>query len=399
MYRKFTADNIFNGYEILPGNFVLITSEDGVVADITDRTDAGDDVEIFEGLLCPGFINAHCHVELSHLKDVIPAGTGLVEFVQQVMSNRILFEEVKITAMKAAELEMYNNGIVAVGDICNTADSILIKQQSKLYWHNFIEVSGFVDGMAAKRLADIKKIQEIFYNNHLVPATLSPHAPYSVSKTLFTDLNDETTNQLITIHNQECAAENRLYLNKEGSFLSLYRNFGIDISSFEPSGKTSLQSWLPYFNKNQSIISVHNTFTSQADIDFYMEQVKADNQVSSNPSLFFCLCVNANKYIEQKIPPIELLRKNNSNIIIGTDSYASNWQLNILEEIKTIQLETFNAIPLAEILHWSTINGARALQMDNTLGSFEKDKKPGVVLIEGLNDLAVTQYSSAKRIL
>ena len=399
MYRKFTADNIFNGYEILPGNFVLITSEDGVVADITDRTDAGDDVEIFEGLLCPGFINAHCHVELSHLKDVIPAGTGLVEFVQQVMSNRILFEEVKITAMKAAELEMYNNGIVAVGDICNTADSILIKQQSKLYWHNFIEVSGFVDGMAAKRLADIKKIQEIFYNNHLVPATLSPHAPYSVSKTLFTDLNDETTNQLITIHNQECAAENRLYLNKEGSFLSLYKNFGIDISSFEPSGKTSLQSWLPYFNKNQSIISVHNTFTSQADIDFYMEQVKADNQVSSNPSLFFCLCVNANKYIEQKIPPIELLRKNNSNIIIGTDSYASNWQLNILEEIKTIQLETFNAIPLAEILHWSTINGARALQMDNTLGSFEKDKKPGVVLIEGLNDLAVTQYSSAKRIL
>ena len=165
----------------------------GVVADITDRTDAGDDVEIFEGLLCPGFINAHCHVELSHLKDVIPAGTGLVEFVQQVISNRILFEEVKITAMKAAELEMYNNGIVAVGDICNTADSILIKQQSKLYWHNFIEVSGFVDGMAAKRLADIKKIQEIFYNNHLVPATLSPHAPYSVSKTLFTDLNDEYT--------------------------------------------------------------------------------------------------------------------------------------------------------------------------------------------------------------
>ena len=99
------------------------------------------------------------------------------------------------------------------------------------------------------------------------------------------------------------------------------------------------------------------------------------------------------------MPPIELLRKNNSNIIIGTDSYASNWQLNIWEEIKTIQSETFNTIPLAEILQWATINGARALQMDNTLGSFEKDKKPGVVLIEGLNDLAVTQHSSAKRIL
>ena len=399
MYRKFRADNIFNGYEILPGNFVLITSEEGVVADITDSADAGDDVEIFEGLLCPGFINAHCHLELSHLKDVIAAGTGLVQFIQQVMSNRALFEEAKITAMKAAELEMYNNGIVAVGDICNTADSISIKQQSKLYWHNFIEVSGFVDAVAAKRLADIKKVQEIFYSNNLVPATLSPHAPYSVSKSLFNQLNIQTAYQLITIHNQECAAENDLYLNKNGSFLSLYKNFGIDISSFEPGGKTSLQSWLPYFNKNQSIISVHNTFTSQADIDFYTEQAKANNQVTSNTSLFSCLCVNANKYIEQKMPPIELLRKNNSNIIIGTDSYASNWQLNIWEEIKTIQSETFNTIPLAEILQWATINGARALQMDNTLGSFEKDKKPGVVLIEGLNDLAVTQHSSAKRIL
>lgn len=399
MYRKFRADNIFNGYEILPGNFVLITSGEGVVADITDSADAGDDIEIFTGLLCPGFINAHCHIELSHLKDVIAAGTGLVQFVQQVMSNRCLFDEVKITAMKGAELEMYNNGIVAVGDICNTSDSISIKQKSKLHWHNFIEVSGFVDGVATKRMADIKKVRKIFYNNNLVSATLSPHAPYSVSKTLFTDLNNETANQLITIHNQECAAENELYLNKGGSFLSLYKNFGIDISSFEPSGKTSLQSWLPYFNKNQSILSVHNTFISQADIDFYTEQTTVNNQVTSNPSLFFCLCVNANKYIEQKMPPLELLRKNNSKIIIGTDSYASNWQLNILEEIKTIQSETLNAIPLAEILQWATVNGARALQMDNTLGSFEKNKKPGVVLIEGLNELAVTQHSASKRIL
>ena len=393
MYRKFTADYIFTGYEILPANFVLITNPEGVIIDIQDINNSGDNIEVFKGLLTPGFINAHCHVELSHLKDVISTGTGLVEFVQQLMRHRTSFDEAKQKAMQNAVQEMYKAGIVAVGDICNTTDSIIVKQQSLLHWYNFIEVSGFIDAAATKRLADINPVYTNFVANNLTQTSLSPHAPYSVSKTLFKELNLKTGNQLISIHNQECRAENELYQDKGGDFLKLYKNFGIDISSFKPTGKTSLQSWLPYFNKNQSIISVHNSFTSEADIDFYK------SLSDTNPSFFFCLCVNANKYIEQMLPPIELLRKNNCLIVIGTDSYASNWQLNILDEIKTIQSATANSIPLAEVLQWATINGARALQLENLLGSFEKNKKPGIVLIEGMNDLILTEGSSSRRIL
>ena len=393
MYRKFTADYIFTGYEILPANFVLITNPEGVIIDIQDINNSGDNIEVFKGLLTPGFINAHCHVELSHLKDVISTGTGLVEFVQQLMRHRTSFDEAKQKAMQNAVQEMYKAGIVAVGDICNTTDSIIVKQQSLLHWYNFIEVSGFIDAAATKRLADINPVYTNFVANNLTQTSLSPHAPYSVSKTLFKELNLKTGNQLISIHNQECRAENELYQDKGGDFLKLYKNFGIDISSFKPTGKTSLQSWLPYFNKNQSIISVHNSFTSEADIDFYK------SLSDTNPSFFFCLCVNANKYIEQMLPPIELLRKNNCLIVIGTDSYASNWQLNILDEIKTIQSATANSIPLAEVLQWATINGARALQLENLLGSFEKNKKPGIVLIEGMNDLILTEGSYSRRIL
>lgn len=393
MYRKFTADYIFTGYEILPANFVLITNPEGVIIDIQDINNSGDNIEVFKGLLTPGFINAHCHVELSHLKDVISTGTGLVEFVQQLMRHRTSFDEARHKAMQNAVQEMYKAGIVAVGDICNTTDSIIVKQQSLLHWYNFIEVSGFIDAAATKRLADINPVYTNFVANNLTQTSLSPHAPYSVSKTLFKELNLKTGNQLISIHNQECRAENELYQDKGGDFLKLYKNFGIDISSFKPTGKTSLQSWLPYFNKNQSIISVHNSFTSEADIDFYK------SLSDTNPSFFFCLCVNANKYIEQMLPPIELLRKNNCLIVIGTDSYASNWQLNILDEIKTIQSATANSIPLAEVLQWATINGARALQLENLLGSFEKNKKPGIVLIEGMNDLILTEGSSSRRIL
>ena len=78
------------------------------------------------------------------------------------------------------------------------------------------------------------------------------------------------------------------------------------------------------------------------------------------------------------------------NIVLGTDSLASNDQLCILEEMKTLQ-NNFKELDLATLLKWATSNGSRALQMDNKLGSFEKGKKPGLVLIEGAGWFAIDQ--------
>ncbi|MBC7423579.1 MAG: hypothetical protein H7334_09025, partial [Ferruginibacter sp.] len=103
LYRKFTADHIFTGHQLLDSNFVLITTAQGEVVSIVAKNDAGDDIEFLEGMLSPGFINAHCHLELSHLKNVIPAGTGLVQFVQQVITKRSPLDEAKLLAMHAAE--------------------------------------------------------------------------------------------------------------------------------------------------------------------------------------------------------------------------------------------------------------------------------------------------------
>ncbi|MEO6721855.1 MAG: amidohydrolase family protein [Ferruginibacter sp.] len=406
MYRKFTADHIFTGNVLLAANKVLIINDGDIITGIVDSEDAGDDIQVLKGLLCPGFINAHCHLELSHLKGIIPEKTGLVEFVQTVMRQREppLHEvagtndlrthmELKQVAMQAAVEELYKTGTAAVGDICNTSDSIFVKNNSKLHWHNFIEVSGFTDAGAANRLESIKKVYQEF-DEKTWPATLSPHAPYSVSKTLFKRLNDLTADQLITIHNQESSAENELYQNKTGGFLELYRNFGIDISSFVPTGKSSSQSWLPYFNRQQSIISVHNSFINKDDIEF------ADKQVSKRlHNIYYCICINANKYIEDTIPPLNLLREKSDNIVLGTDSYASNRQLNLFEEIKTIQAETGSDISLPEVLRWATINGAKALRMEEKLGSFNTNKQPGIVLIEQLENLSTTPASFARRIV
>jgi aminodeoxyfutalosine deaminase len=391
-HNKFSATQLFDGYNFLPAGKVLLTSAEGVIIDIVNTEDAGDDVQYFEGILTPGFINCHCHIELSHLKNAIPQHTGLVNFVQQVMSKRTASNEEKLAAMQTAEAEMYNSGTVAVGDICSTSDSLLIKQNSKQHWHNFIEVSGFVDAGAQKRLTEIQSVAEKYSIFNLacrqagIQYSIVPHASYSVSKKLFELINNLPNNNLISIHNQEAAAENELYKNKEGDFLQLYKNFGIDISSFTPSGKTSLQTWLPYFTNNQNIIAVHNTFTSEEDLNFAKSYI-----THRTSNIAYCLCPNANLYIENSLPPIDLLLKNNCNIVLGTDSLASNTQLNIWEEIKMIQ-QHFPQIELQTLLQWATSNGAVALQMSDTLGSFEKGKQPGLVLIN-------KNFESARKIL
>lgn len=392
-YLKFAADQLFTGREILPAGQVLIIKEDGEIEGIVPVAEAGDDVQRLEGMLSPGFVNAHCHLELSHMKNSIAPGTGLVEFVQQVMGKRTTAsDEQKLEAMRRAEKEMYDSGIAAVGDICNTAESIPVKKESRIRWHNFIEVTGFIDAAAGKRLQAGEAIQQSFLEAGLSHTTLSPHAPYSVSKTLFSLLNENTKGQIVTIHNQETIAENELYRYGQGDMLNLYKNFGIDISNFQPTGLPSLQSWIGYFDNNQQLLSVHNTFTTDEDIDFV-------NKARPGKEHYYCICINANQYIEKKDPPVNLFMEKKCSLVIGTDSYASNLQLNILEEIKTVAEQFTYNIPLTDMLGWATLNGARALGMEKELGSFDKGKCPGLVLISGLANGKTTAASSSRRIL
>jgi cytosine/adenosine deaminase-related metal-dependent hydrolase len=183
----------------------------------------------------------------------------------------------------------------------------------------------------------------------------------------------------VSIHNQETAFEDEFFQKGRGDFLRMYEMMNIDNTHHQPTMRSSLQSYFDKVSKAKNAILVHNTFTKEDDINYIKKQ-------ASNPELqtFFCFCVNANKYIEDALPPIELLRKNDCSIVLGTDSLASNWSLNILDEIKTIR-KNFASIPLQEILKWATSNGARALNMDDQLGSFEKGKTPGVVLFNEKN--------------
>jgi cytosine/adenosine deaminase-related metal-dependent hydrolase len=392
-YKKFKADYIFDGKEFLDGNYVLITQRNGIIENIINEKEAGDNVEQFEGILSPGFINCHCHLELSHLKNVVERGTGLVEFLIKVVSNRKGIKEEIDDAMFNADNEMYENGIVAVGDISNTTDSIVTKQKSKIYYQNFIEVLGFNE-QSEERFQNYIKVYNNFCDAGFEKNTsIVPHAPYTVSNSMFILINNFSADKIISIHNQETLAEDELYKTKAGEFLKLYQFLNINIDFFKPYNKSSLQSYLPLLNKAKKILLIHNTFVNRHDIEFAKKQSVAVGQ-----QIFWCLCANANLYIENALPPVELFQKHNCDIVLGTDSYSSNHSLNILDEMKTLQ-QYFPSIELKELLAWATINGATALGINDVYGSFEKSKKPGINLLNNLSNNNFSETSTIKRII
>ncbi len=388
-FLKFLPSQIFTGSHLLGPGHVLITDPEGIVQEILPAAEAGEGVQQLNGILSPGFINAHCHLELSHMKGLIPEHTGLVDFVFRVVNERHFPEEQIAAAIGQAEDEMIAGGIVAVGDICNNLSTLAQKQKNRLAYYNFVEVSGWMPAVADIRFLSAQEIYHQFSQpqtpNPKLQTTITPHAPYSVSNALWDLIAPYFNGRTITIHNQETAFEDDLFLSASGDFSRMYRMMKMDTSFFTPTGRSSLQSYFPKLADAAQVILVHNTFTKEEDIVF----------ANNKPGVNWCLCINANQYIENAVPPLELLRRHHSSIVVGTDSLASNHRLSVLNELQTI-VQHFPGIPLSEMLQWATLNGAKALQVDDVLGSFEKGKKPGVVLIENASENNITGASVRK---
>ena len=373
---------------------VLITDEYGKVKEIIHQQDAGDDIQKVQGILSPGFINCHCHLELSHMKGLIPERTGLVDFIFKIVNERHFPDEEIAEAISKGEDEMLANGIVAVGDISNNASTLPQKLKNRLAYYTFVEVSGWNPSIAEMRFERSESfLNEFKSQNSKFKIGLVPHAPYSVSNELWEMIAPDFPGQTVSMHNQETNFEDDFFINGTGDFTRMYGMMNIDTSFFKPTGKGSLRSVVGKMKSAKNILLVHNTFTKEEDLVFVSREASVVSQ-----DVFYCLCVNANQYIENALPPVDLLRKHNSNIVVGTDSLASNWSLSILDELQTIT-KNFPHIPLTELLQWSTINGAKALQMQDKLGSFEAGKMPGVILIEGLGEGINSEKLRVKRLV
>ena len=164
----------------------------------------GQNIEFFNGLLCPGFINAHCHLELSHLHNISNSVNGFSEFLEIVKKRDKYSKDFIAQAIKDAENQMIKNGIVAVGDICNTIDTLELKKNKNLHYYNFIESFEVKNEKSNDAILKALLIRDVFRNNDL-KATITPHSSYSVTPDLMqliANVSDEF-DYTFSIHNQE----------------------------------------------------------------------------------------------------------------------------------------------------------------------------------------------------
>ena len=359
---------------------ILVVEDDGRINDIVHPLISEENhrqlvgspmLERFSGALTPGFINAHCHLELSHLKGGISGQKGLPDFLKSVTKYRQETDDRIVDAMKTADDEMQQGGIVGVGDISNRLDSLPVKRQSQLRYHTFVEVFDLHPDMADVRFEQACQVEQAF-RNHGLSTSIVPHAPYTVSEKLFRKISEHTLlhNGLLSIHNQETGSEDDFFMTGTGVLADFLKSTG-RYDTWNPTGISSLRTCLSRLPAINRLLLVHNTFTDQLDYQW---------TVDHRPTTYWCLCPKANLYIENRLPDLTTLIQEESNVLVGTDSLASNDKLSLLDELRVLA----SAAPwltINRLLKMVTLDAARYFGWEQELGSFEMGKTPGVNLL------------------
>ena len=370
--RKITANIIYPvSSPPIKDAYVVIDNNEEIV-DIVNYNRNSKEVaglEYYSGVLIPGFVNAHCHLELSHLKGKIEEGRGLSHFIKQVQTNRKESQKTVEKSMQNTLRYLWSRGINGLGDVANSDIGINIKGSSPILTHNFIELFN-EDNKSINETVEYGKYIEQEYSTNNQKCSLSPHSTYGTSVELLKQINKSVDNRQITsLHFLESKHEIEPDDNKVIDYL-------LELSSFD------------------KILLVHNLFLNEKIFK------KIKNNMELFNKLFWVVSPNSNLYIKSELPQIGDFYKWGMQLCIGTDSFASNHQLSILEEMKIIT-KYFSEIPFETLLKWSTLNGAKALNMESILGSFSVGKKPGVLLLSNFDfkKRQLTQNSEITRLV
>ncbi|MDR2564383.1 MAG: amidohydrolase family protein [Prevotellaceae bacterium] len=368
--KKFAAHLLFTGDDFIR-NGLLTLDDSGKVLEVSSLGDEiieRQSIEFYNGILCPGFVNAHCHLELSHLCGLFPEGAGMSAFCRRMISSRGNQQSEMQLKMIEYDRRMSSEGIVAVGDISNSSASFAIKQKSRIAYHTFVECFGLDASLAASVLNNAMDLKHLAAK-HALKASITPHAPYSMSDALFSaTMQGGLADGVISIHNQESADEDDLFRSKSGA---MYELFGSSLDEFIFRYEVSLHRVLEKIEPETRLLLIHNVYTSPSDYSYAS---------SRSRNISWILCPSSNLYIENRLPDAHFFASVDASVAIGTDSLASNRSLSIMDELKLLDLH-FPSIGLRRLLRWATSGGAAALNLSDTFGYFKPGARPGVVLI------------------
>ncbi|UKI18284.1 MAG: amidohydrolase family protein [Bacteroidales bacterium] len=359
--RRIASHLLFDRGEVIPRPVVTV-DDTGLIVSVGqwERLDGDASTEFYAGALCAGFVNAHCHLELSYLRGAIARGTGFAGFARAIGAVRGGFAmEDRLRALEAADARMWHEGVQAVADIVNGETSFAAKARSAVRYRSFAEVFGLNASTEAVRPLLLQ----------YPDTTLTPHSTYSIQDTAFSEVVSDAANDPLSIHFMESDDEAALFRG-EGPLAAWYGRMGWRcdfLSHGSPAGRVA--DMVP---RGRRVLLVHGCRVGEAEYDMVSDRL--------GQTLWWVLCPRSNDYISGLRPPVELLRRHGARICVGTDSLASNECLSMVEELKLL-----DGVPLEEAVAWATVNGAQALGLDGGIGSIEAGKRPGLVLIENLS--------------
>ncbi len=351
LYAKF----IFDGEKLLNNCAVLIHKNKVIdigAKKLLEKTYTLTSSDMGEGVLFPGFVNLHIHLELSHLKGKLPIHKGFIEWLKTIMTLKkedFSKEEIELALVQAIN-ELKQNGVFLVGDISNTLISCKYLQKempdSVVFFENY--------SLNKNGACQVKKqIPNILSNikPQCKGITVSPsaHSVYSTHSCLIQYLTNFDKNLPYSMHFLETRYEKE-FLRSKGELFEMLDGFGL------VEEKPNYNNIFDYLS-SIGALRKNTVFVHCVDAD------KNDMETIKKIEGTVCLCLRSNYYIQKQLPDVYMIEKSGVNIGIGTDSLASNWNLNFLDELKFIH-KHFNKIDPKTIFRWASYGGAQSLKVN-----------------------------------
>jgi aminodeoxyfutalosine deaminase len=354
----------------------------GVVGVVGDRiasidTDAAGEVaDLGRCVILPSLVNAHTHLELSHLHGRIPKGENFVQWVSAVIAARRDFPDIDdrriIDAAQRAIVHLEETGTGLVGDVTNTLVTVPLLRASRLRAQVFYEQLGFNAPDPGERVSQARRRLRAIETGPDVRVAIAPHAPYSVSPGLFAAIRadlDANRPAVSTVHLGESPDEVEFLKRGTGRFRDLLEQMGVWTDAWHPPGVSPVVYLSDLGFLDRSVLAVHGVQFDGADLSTLA--TRGTTIVS---------CPRSNEYVGVGSPPLAAFYAMDVDVAFGTDSLASAPDLSVFAELAEAR-RLAPRVPARRLLESATRIGARALGFERDLGTIESGKRASLIAV------------------
>lgn len=364
--------SIRDGAIVLDGDVIL----DVGAADAVRARATGARVERVDGVVMPGLVNAHTHLELSGLRGRTPSGAGFVPWLDALQRARAEeLEEERDAAIDRAIAALVEAGVVGVGEVTNTL-AAWPRLARRFVGTVFHEVFALDAGQGRARIAEAIAARDANApprdgSEGAMRWTLAPHALYSTHPEVVGEIVRHVVadDAPLAIHLAEHAAERAFLRDGGGPLPAFYaaRGLAAAAKAFPIPGTDPIAAarGLGLLRPGSALVHLADARPDELDA------------VAEHGSIAV-LCPRSNLHIETRYPPLLALLSRGIVLALGTDSLASSPSLDPLAEAKALADRT-PEVPAASLVSAATNGAARAIGWGDRLGLLAKGRAPGVL--------------------